>query len=265
MSRYTVGHFGELGPPPDAKFEAEKGSPLGTSVVSKPASRCECSSKMASHEDLKNAPFSIREGRIPTPASQATFLLTGCLAGASTIPIERVWPRPNPLSAPPVFGAAARSLIYRGGIRFWVFDITRYQVEPLQVPVAAKGGVSGAVGGFAEVLAQAAVQRSRPSVRSLANQTAKLFFCFGTYTYLSTTLSPGQQPPKPFWKCWLMGAVAGGFGSGIVAGAEGIKGNALWRSVIPKGAVTIGTVIAVQVTSCAAMIPLNPFIPGGKY
>ena len=220
---------------------------------------------MALHEDLKNVPASIRDGRIPTPASQATFFVTGCLAGASTIPIERVWPRPNPSSAPAAFRANARPLIYRGGIRFWVFDLARYGVEPLPVPVAVKGGVSGAVGGFAEVLAQAVVQRRRPSLASLANQTAKLFFCFGTYTYLSTALSPERQPPKPFWKCWLMGAVAGGLGSGIVAGAEGVRGSALWKSAIPKGAVMIGTVIAVQVTSCAAMLPLNPFIPRGKY
>ena len=220
---------------------------------------------MASNEDIRNVPSLIREGRLPTPASQATFLLTGCLAGASTIPIELVWPRQNRLSAPLVFGATARALICRGGIRFWVFDLARYRVEPFQVPVAVKGGVSGAFGGFVEVLAQAVVQRSRPSARSLASQTAKLFFCFGTYTYLSTTLSPGQQPPKPFWKCWLMGAVAGAFGSGIVAGAEGVRGNTLWKSAIPKGAITIGTVIAVQVTSCAAMISPNPFIPSGKY
>ena len=220
---------------------------------------------MVSYEDLRNLPSSIRDGRVPTPASQATFFVTGCLAGASTIPIERVWPRPNPLTAPPAFAATARPLIYRGGIRFWVFDLARYRVEPLPVPVAVKGGVSGAVGGFAEVLAQAVVQQRRPTVKSLAHQTAKLFFCFGTYTYLSTTLSPEQQPPKPFWKCWLMGAVAGGLGSGIVAGAEGIRGSALWRSAIPKGAIMIGTVIAVQVTSCAAMLPPNPFIPRGRY
>ena len=217
---------------------------------------------MVSHEDLKKVPSFIRDGQIPTPASQATFFVTGCLAGASTIPIERVWPRPHPLSA---FGATTRPLIYRGGIRFWVFDLARYRVEPLPVPVAVKGGVSGAIGGFAEVLAQAVLQRGRPSLASLADQTAKLFFCFGTYTYLFTALSPEQQPPKPFWKCWLMGAVAGGLGSGIVAGAEGVRGSALWRSAIPKGAVMIGTVIAVQVTSCAAMLPLNPFIPRGKY
>lgn len=174
---------------------------------------------MVSYEDLKNVPSSIRDGRIPTSASQATFFATGCLAGASTIPIDRVWLRPHPLTAPPALGATARPLIYRGGIRFWVFDLATYRVEPLPVPVAVKGGVSGAVGGFAEVLAQAAVQRRRPSVKSLANQTAKLFLCFGTYTYLSTTLSPEQQPPKPLWKCWLMGAVAG---------------SALWRSTMPK-------------------------------
>ena len=210
-------------------------------------------------------PSAIRDGRVPTPASQATFFVTGCLAGASTIPIERVWPRPNHLSAPAAFGATARPLIYRGGIRFWVFDLARYRVEPLPIPVAVKGGVSSAVGGFAEVLAQAVVHRRRPSLAGLANQTAKLFFCFGTYTYLSTRLSPEQQPPKTFWKCWLMGAMAGGLGSGIVASAEGIRGSALWRSAIPKGAVMIGTVIAVQVTGCAAMLPLNPFISRGKY
>ena len=220
---------------------------------------------MVSHEDLRNLPASIRHGRVPKPTRQATFFVTGCLAGASTIPIERVWPRPSPLTAPSAFAATARPLIHRGAIRFWVFDLARYRVEPLPVPVAVKGGISGAVGGFAEVLAQAAVQQRRPTVRSLAHQTAKLFFCFGSYTYLSTTLSPEQQPPKPFWKCWLMGAVAGALGSGIVAGAEGIRRSALWRSAIPKGAVMIGTVIAVQVTSCAAMLSPYPFIPRGKY
>ena len=109
------------------------------------------------------------------------------------------------------------------------------------------------------------MQQRWPSLAGLANQTAKLFFCFGTYTYLSTKLFPEQQPPKPFWKCWLMGALAGGLGSGIAAGAEGIRGSALWRSAMPKGAIMIGTVIAVQVTSCAAILPLNPFIPRGKY
>ena len=52
-----------------------------------------------------------------------------------------------------------------------------------------------------------------------------------------------------------MGAVAGGLGSGIVANRmEGVTGRALWVTAVPKGALVIGTVIAVQVTSCATLL-----------
>lgn len=62
-----------------------------------------------------------------------------------------------------------------------------------------------------------------------------------------------------------MGAAAGGVGSGIIAIAEGVRGRALWRGAVPKGMISIGTVIAVQVTSCGWMLPYDRFIPNGKY
>lgn len=217
-------------------------------------------------------PPSIRAGRVPLPSSQATFFLTGALAGASTVPIECLWPyitSPSTWSQPipRAFNwIIARPLIWRSGVRFWVFDIARYRVEPLPIPVWLKGGLSGAAGGLAEMLPQLLYkEKQRPNVMGLAAQPTKLAFCFGTYTYLSTTISPEQLPPKPFWWCWLMGAAAGGVGSGIIAIAEGVRGRALWRGAVPKGMISIGTVIAVQVTSCGWMLPYDRFIPNGKY
>lgn len=208
-------------------------------------------------------PPSIRAGRVPPPSSQAIFFLTGGLAGATTLPIENVWQRLIH-RAPGALPILAWNPIYRSSVRFWAFDLARYRVERLPLPVAIKGGLSGAVGGFTEICAQSLFRKRLPSMTSLMNQSAKLFCCFGTYTFLSTTLSPKHLPPKPFWYCWLMGATAGGLGSGIIARAEGVKGSALWRAAVPKGALTIGTVIAVQVTTCAVFLPYNPFIPQGK-
>jgi hypothetical protein len=51
-----------------------------------------------------------------------------------------------------------------------------------------------------------------------------------------------------------MGATAGATGSAVVAALEGARGKALWVRAIPRGAATIGTVIAVHVTSCAALL-----------
>ena len=83
----------------------------------------------------------------------------------------------------------------------------------------------------------------------------KLLCCFDVYTFLSTTLSPEQQPPNPFWYCWLMGATAGGLGGGVIARVEGVTGSALCKVAFPKAAIIIGAVIAVQVTSRAALLP----------
>lgn len=211
-----------------------------------------------------DVPPSIRAGRVPPPSSQLMFFLTGALAGATTVPIESIWQRLIH-KAPGNLPLLAWNPIYRSAFRFWAFDLVRYRVEPYPVPVAIKGGISGAAGGLAEICAQSLMRNKLPTIVSLTSQSAKLFCCFGTYTLLSTTLSPQQLPPKPFWYCWLMGAVAGGLGSGLVARAEGVKGPTLWKAAAPKGALTIGTVIAVQVTTCAASLPDNPFIPGGRF
>lgn len=208
-------------------------------------------------------PQSIRAGRVPPPSSQAIFFLTGALAGATTVPIESFWQRLIH-RAPGSLPLLAWTPIYRGGVRFWAFDLARYRVERLPIPVAVKGGLSGAAGGFADICAQSLFKKKLPDMTSLKNQSAKLFFCFGTYTFLSTTLSPEQLPPKPFWYCWLLGATAGGLGSGIIARIEGVTGSALWKGAVPKGALTIGTVIAVQVTTCAVFLPYNRFVPNGR-
>ena len=215
-------------------------------------------------DDEINIPPSIRAGRVPTPSSQLIFFLTGALAGATTLPIENIWQRLIH-KAPGNLPLLAWNPIYRSAFRFWTFDLVRYRVERYPIPVAIKGGISGAAGGLAEICAQSLFRRKLPSVVSLTSQSAKLFCCFGIYTHLSTTLSPQQLPPKPFWYCWLMGAVAGGVGSGLVARAEGVTGSTLWKATVPKGALTIGMVIAVQVTTCAATLPYNPFIPGGRF
>ncbi|KAI5240865.1 hypothetical protein E4T42_08249 [Aureobasidium subglaciale] len=154
--------------------------------------------------------------------------------------------------------SAATPLVLRAGIRFWTFDQTRHLLAPLHLPVWLIGGLGGAAGGFNEVLLHSLVQsRKLPSATALGAQTLRLFLCFGTFTYLSTSFSD-TLPPKPFWKCWLMGATAGATGSAIVAALEGTRGTALWGRAIPRGAATIGTVIAVHVTSCAKLIEVFP-------
>lgn len=198
----------------------------------------------------------------PPPSSQLSYLLTGALAGFSTLPIEYTWQRfssPKLASSLRLVLRNAPPTIYRGAIRFYTFDLTRHNLSHhLSLPVSLTGALSGAAGGFAEVCAQSLVNRHVLRAANLATQSARLFLCFGSYTYLSTSLSPEQLPPKPFWKCWLMGAAAGGLGSGIVARLEEVKMGTLWRVAVPRGAVTIGTVIAVQVSSCAELSQWGP-------
>ncbi|TKA71944.1 hypothetical protein B0A49_05339 [Cryomyces minteri] len=193
---------------------------------------------------------------LPSPLRQASYFATGALAGASTIPIEYAWSTltgPKTPATLPLLRSHAFALTGRAGTRFWVFDITKSHL-PAALPVWFTGGLLGATGGLAEVCAQSLFQRKIPGLRALLSQGGKLFFCFGTYTYLSTTLSPQELPPRPFWYCWLMGATAGGVGCAIVNGLEGVRGRALWLGAVPKGILTIGTVIAVQVTSCAEVL-----------
>lgn len=183
---------------------------------------------------------------LPSPTRQLCFFSTGCLAGLASLPMAFLPRLPSLMTAtPPVF---------RAGIRFWTFDQTRHLLAPFHLPVSLVGALGGAAGGFNEVLLHSLVQsRKLPAVTPLGAQTLRLFLCFGTFTFLSTTFSD-TLPPKPFWKCWMMGATAGATGSAVVAALEGARGGALWGHAIPRGAATIGTVIAVHVTSCAALL-----------
>lgn len=145
-------------------------------------------------------------------------------------------------NAAPVSAFLKFAPVYRASVRFWIFDIARsgLQASPTtaQLPVAIKGGIAGAAGGFSEILIQSLINRSRPPVHELASQSGRLFLCFGSYTWLSTTFSD-VLPPKPFWKCWLMGVAAGTFGNGIIAAMEGARGPQLWRAALPKGSLLI--------------------------
>lgn len=197
---------------------------------------------------------------LPPAYRQLTFAATGALAGACTIPIEVLGHHlPSPSSSQPLFSpirtlSTCSPLLYHTAVRFWIFDITKSHLDHPTLFAWFKGGLSGAAGGFAEVCAHSLVHRKVPTATNLAIQSAKLFICFGSYTWLSTTLSPDQLPPKPFWYCWLMGGAAGGLGSGIIARLEGVKGRALLSGPVPKGVTAIGTVIAVQVTSSAKVL-----------
>lgn len=195
----------------------------------------------------------------PSSTSQASFFVSGALGGAASLPVELVWisiVQKSSIKFPSFLRSTALATILKCGTRFWSFDIVRSQLQPYQhIPVWIKGGLGGAVGGFNEVLLHSLLtQRTIPRWQALGSQSLKLFFCFGTYTFLSTTLSPQQLPPKPFPWCWIMGATAGAFGSGIVAVLEGTRGSALWKCAVPRGALTIGTVIFVHVISCAALL-----------
>ncbi len=206
----------------------------------------------ASQSSVLSGPLS----RIPSATRQASYLATGCLAGATTPLVELAWSSivlKHPQSTLSFLRSHAPAPVFRAGVRFWTFDIVRKQLSQTPLPVWVAGGLGGAAGGFNEVLFHSLFLRQRPALTALASQSLKLFFCFGTYTFLSTHLSEAL-PPKPFPWCWCMGATAGAVGSGIVARLEGVRGRELWLRAVPKGALTIGTVIAVQVTSCAALL-----------
>ena len=214
---------------------------------------------MASHANHHDNTRSSTFSSLPPAYRQLTFAATGALAGACTIPIEVLGHHSSPSSSRPLSSRIRTlttygPLVYRAAVRFWIFDITKCQLNHPTLSAWFKGGLSGAAGGFAEVCAHSLVHRKVPTATNLAVQSAKLFMCFGSYTWLSTTLSPDQLPPKPFWYCWLMGGAAGGLGSGIIARLEGVKGRALLSGPVLKGVTAIGTVIAVQVTSSAKVL-----------
>ncbi|MCJ1292849.1 hypothetical protein MMC34_004402 [Xylographa carneopallida] len=197
---------------------------------------------------------------LPLPKRQLTYFSTGALAGACALSVELGWQRlasSTPQTTISFLRAHGLAVIGRAGVRFWVFDIVKSQLQTTEsystLPLWTIGAVSGAAGGLAEICAQSIFHRRLPLQATLASQSSRLFLCFGSYTFLSTTFSD-ETPPSPFWYCWALGAMAGAIGSGIVARVEGVRGRPLWRGAVPKGALAIGTVIAVQVTSCAAVL-----------
>ena len=191
---------------------------------------------------------------VPTISRQATFFLTGALAGAASLPVDAAF---LSLSQKPehIFGLrhiqSNLAVLARTGIRFFSFDHVRtYSSHYLQLPTTLCGALGGAAGGLNEVILHSVVSGRRlPPLNAALSQSGKLFMCFGTYTYLSTTLSR-EPPPRPFWKCWLMGATAGFVGSTVTAVIQGARNKALLGAAL-RGTLVIGTVISVQVTSCA--------------
>ena len=199
---------------------------------------------------------------VPSLSRQATFFLTGALAGVASLPVDAAFltlsQRPASISGIRYIRSNLTAFLARTGIRFFSFDHVRtYSSHYLQLPTTLCGALGGAVGGFNEVILHSmASNRRLPPLNAALSQSGKLFFCFGTYTYLSTNLS-SELPPRSFWKCWLMGATAGCVGSTITAAVEGARNKALLLAGL-RGTLVIGTVISVQVTSCAAGLSMWP-------
>jgi hypothetical protein len=199
---------------------------------------------------------------VPSLSRQTTFFLTGALAGAASLPVDAAFlplsQRSGRVSGIGHMRSNLGQILARTGIRFFSFDHVRtYSSHYLRLPTTLCGALGGAVGGLNEVILHSLISNRRlPPLQPALSQSGKLFFCFGTYTYLSTTLSR-ELPPRPFWKCWLMGATAGFVGSTITAAFEGARYRALLLAAA-RGSLVIGTVISVQVTSCAAGLDLWP-------
>jgi len=199
---------------------------------------------------------------VPSLSRQATFFLTGALAGAASLPVDAAFlsltHNHEHVSGIRHIRSNLAAVLARTGIRFFSFDHVRtYSSHFLQLPTTLCGALGGAAGGLNEVILHSLVSNHRlPPLNAALSQSGKLFMCFGTYTYLSTSLSR-ELPPRPFWKCWLIGATAGFVGSTITAAVEGARNKALMLAAA-RGSLVIGTVISVQVTSCAAGLSMWP-------
>jgi hypothetical protein len=193
---------------------------------------------------------------LPSVPRQATFFVTGALAGAASLPVETTFlslaQQHDYAASIKHFRSSLGPVLARTGVRFLSFDHVRtYSSHFLGLPTVLSGALGGAAGGLNEVMLHSLVSTRRlPPLEAALSQSGKLFFCFGTYTFLSTSLSR-ELPPRPFWKCWLMGATAGCVGSAIMAAVEGARGRSLMMASL-RGTLVIGTVISVQVTTCAA-------------
>ena len=192
---------------------------------------------------------------LPSVPRQATFFVTGVLAGAASLPVETAFlsfvQKQDYTAGIRHLRSSFAPVLARTGVRFLSFDHVRtYSSHFLHLPTVLCGALGGAAGGLNEVILHSLVSNRRlPPLQAAASQSGKLLLCFGTYTYLSTTLSR-ELPPRPFWKCWLMGATAGSVGSAITAAVDGARGRSLLMATL-RGSLVIGTVISVQVTTCA--------------
>lgn len=204
------------------------------------------------------------------------YFLTGSLAGACSATTDFGFDK---ISAQ-IRGTPSRSMqalvqsmlphLVRPGLRFWGFDLAKRTLLPESLPVSLQGGLAGATGGFLEMAsanayaAMKAHSSKRSTLEVMARTTllhsGKLFLCFGSYTYLANTFSE-SLPPKPFPYCLFLGAVAGAFGTTSISPLEMYTASKVRLSLgqvirtaisrAPRGAVGVGTVIAVQVTSSA--------------
>lgn len=189
-----------------------------------------------------------------SPTRQVLFLSTGALSGlCSSTAISLSTFRLLSYTHLPAFLAAA--------YRFWAFDLARGTLERAGVSdIALRGGLAGAVGGLTETLlmrvgtamrsSSLAPLRPHTLARAALEQSSLLFLCFGSYTYLSTRLSPDRQPPTPLAYCFALGAAAGAFGVATLTAVKTRSARMAIRA-IPIGALRVGTVISVQVTSAA--------------
>lgn len=214
-----------------------------------------------------------------SPSRQILFFSTGSIAGVCSSSADYVFDRASSAvrgTAPRPFDVLIRSLlphIVKPGIRFWGFDLAKSAIPP-DLPVSLRGGLAGAAGGvlemgFADICNQIKAESSgksrslTQSIRTTLLHAGKLFLCFGSYTYLANTFSK-TLPPRPFRYCFSLGAIAGAFGTFVITPLEMYSaskvplriGQVLKTACIraPRGAVSIGTVISVQVTSSAWLL-----------
>ena len=142
------------------------------------------------------SPYSAR----PSSTEQAAYLATGALAGLAILPLELgLAPYNSPFLSNTLRPFLKQHLLhglYRPAIRFWAFDLARARLlyESKQAGISTPpawliGGLSGAIGGLAEVFVQHIITTrslaTLPSRAALGEQAAKLGLCFGSYTALA--------------------------------------------------------------------------------
>ncbi|KAL9097293.1 MAG: hypothetical protein Q9165_000720 [Trypethelium subeluteriae] len=233
---------------------------------------------------------------IPSTLRQSIFFFSGSFAGAVSLApgylLHSSASQPRLLLASFLRANLAPTLL-RTGLRFWTFDLVRLNLpaswfDNKAPPAWQVGAIGGAYGGALEVLVASAIWRPKiiptlqdntvkspllrrglewlnATTRPASLQGLRLFMCFGMYNYLSHRGEEGELPPRPFWRCWGMAAVAGAVGGGIVGVFEqrineqaALQKPRDWMKSglrhAGKGAAIIGTVIAVQASSCAALL-----------